>query len=55
MPEAHTLRMHACRKYHAWILEPSGYIRYGVKYTSLINPYLKYSCLRSFEEIQINP
>ena len=24
MPEAHTLRMHACRKYHAWILEPSG-------------------------------
>ena len=32
----------------------SCYIRYGVKYTSLINPYLKYrSCLRSFEKIQI--
>ena len=29
----------------------SCYIRYGVKYTSVINRYLKYrSCLRSFEE-----
>ena len=30
------------------------YIRYGVKYNSVINPYLNYrSCLSSFEEIQI--
>ena len=31
------------------------YIRYGVKYISLIDPYLKYrSCLNSFEEIKFN-
>ena len=30
------------------------YIKYGVKYTSVINPYLKYrSCLSNIEEIQI--
>ena len=31
------------------------YIRYGVKYISVIDPYLKYrSCLNSFEEIKFN-
>ena len=31
------------------------YIRYGAKYISVIDPYLKYrSCLNSFEEIKFN-
>ena len=49
---------------HVQILQPlnlliiqrlfSCYIRYGVKYTSVINPYLKYrDCLHIFEEIEI--
>ena len=29
MSEAHTQRMHVCRKYHAWILEPGDTFRIG--------------------------